>query len=101
MYRHNDAFICRHCQKSVSPHASSERNHCPFCLYSCHRDLDQPGDRLSLCQGLMKPDRIEYSGKKGFIIVHRCEKCGKESKNQTAPDDNWDKIIELSQTNLL
>jgi hypothetical protein len=36
----------------------------------------------------MVPDHIDYDGKKGWLIVHICETCGKTISNKTAPDDN-------------
>lgn len=40
-----------------------------------------PGDRVSLCKGLMKPVSYRYNSKKGYQIMHRCEKCSKEQWN--------------------
>ena len=34
--------------------------------------------------------------KKGYVIIYRCEKCGKIRKNIVAKDDNQKKVIELS-----
>ncbi|MGL4368399.1 MAG: RNHCP domain-containing protein, partial [Spirochaetota bacterium] len=50
------AFICSCCGRTVLPHTSGsrQRNHCPFCLWSSHVDI-QTGDRRSLCRGGMKP----------------------------------------------
>jgi hypothetical protein len=36
----------------------------------------------------MKPSAIDQDGKKGWMIVHRCEKCGKTIRNKAAPDDD-------------
>ena len=44
---------------------------------------------LSLCG-------IEMSQKKGYVIVHECEKCGQSRKNKAAVDDDMDRIIEVS-----
>lgn len=84
-----ESFVCEHCHKEVTPlEHGSYRNHCPFCLYAKHVDQDGPGDRLSTCQGLMKPISAELSSKKGWIITHECEKCGKVIPNKSAPDDD-------------
>jgi hypothetical protein len=48
---------------------------------------DIPGDRANDCLGLMKPIGIRYHSKKGWQIVHRCQKCGTEKANRTASDD--------------
>ena len=50
-------------------------------------DESGPGDRASSCQGMMQPRGMDYDGKKGWLIVHVCEKCGREIVNKTAPDD--------------
>lgn len=57
-----------------------------------HVDLETPGDRKSDCCGLMEPIGLDYKGKKGFIIVHRCVGCGKEMKNKAAEDDEVEKF---------
>lgn len=80
----NTAFQCENCGANVQPLTNgSYRNHCPFCLFSKHLD-NKPGDRLSRCKGLMRPTSIEYSGKKGYQIVHECRKCGKLQRNKVA-----------------
>jgi hypothetical protein len=35
----------------------------------------------------MAPDHLDYDGKKGWMIVHVCTKCGKTIPNKVAPDD--------------
>ena len=89
----NDAsFVCANCGKEVEPLGYSSRNHCPFCLWSLHLDVN-PGDRASECGGKMEPIRAEVDPKKGFVIVHRCQKCGEIRRNRAAheakvqPDD--------------
>ncbi|GIO27352.1 RNHCP domain-containing protein [Ornithinibacillus bavariensis] len=80
----NTAFQCGNCGANVMPLTNgSYRNHCPFCLFSKHLD-NQPGDRLSNCQGLMRPISLDYSGKKGYQIIHECIKCGKLQRNKVA-----------------
>lgn len=93
LFTKNDAsFICGHCGKEVLPLGYSSRNHCPFCLWSLHVDVN-PGDRQNECRGLMEPIRVETDPKKGFVIVHRCTKCGEIKRNRAAheakiqPDD--------------
>lgn len=82
----NEGFICVHCGMAVLPSSSSCRNHCPHCLHSVHLDR-HPGDRGSDCQGLMIPIAVEYHSKKGYQIVHRCERCGVIRKNVAALND--------------
>lgn len=86
-------FICENCGKSVI--GNGYTNHCPFCLYSKHVDIN-PGDRSCSCGGLMKP--IEIQQKNGdFIILHKCLKCGFERKNKVQENDDINKIIEISK----
>ena len=92
----NEGFVCLHCHEEVTPANKTCRNHCPCCLWSLHVDSRIPGDRLNACRGLMEPLYIEKKGK-GWIITHRCAKCGGYCSNQVAEDDAWNKIIELSQ----
>lgn len=86
-------FICENCGKSVI--GNGYTNHCPFCLYSKHVDIN-PGDRSCTCGGLMKP--IEIQQKNGeFVILHKCIKCGFERKNKVQENDDINKIIEISK----
>lgn len=92
-----EAFTCEHCGKHVEELAhGSYRNHCPFCLWSKHVDRDGPGDRASACTALMEPIGLDYRGKKGWMIDHRCTVCGKRIPNIAAPDDA---ITEFSTRN--
>jgi len=98
MIANNKGFVCKKCGKKVGKHTGGScRNHCPFCLYSLHVDLDVPGDRANECQGLMRPVGIELNKKKGIRILHLCQTCGHKAYNCSAPDDNFDLICELSR----
>jgi len=92
--KNNASFECINCGKKVEKHPSSSRNHCIFCLHSLHVDKNVPGDRKSRCCGLMKPESIDFAHQ-NFILVHKCEKCGKISKNIIAEDDNIEEITKL------
>ncbi len=92
-----EPFACRNCRQLNDDRNPSPRNHCRFCLYSLHVDHAVPGDRLSTCKTTMKPVAVEYSGKKGYMIVHECQFCGKTMKNKSAEDDNFDLIVELTK----
>lgn len=77
------------------------RNHCPRCLHSLHVDVN-PGDRASDCGGVLEPVAVESSGKKGWVIVHRCRRCGAVRRNRAALDDplepdDFDAIIALTR----
>lgn len=93
----DEKFICENCKKEVDILGYTARDHCPFCLYSKHLDIN-PGDRQNPCQGLMKPIGIEKF-KKSYKIIYSCTKCHKTHKNIMAIDDNFNKIIELSNIN--
>ena len=91
----DEEFICENCGKKVSKLGYTCRNHCPYCLHSKHLDIN-PGDRKEACHGLLKPVGAEIDSKKGYVIIFKCEKCGKIRKNKAAEDDNMDLIIQLT-----
>lgn len=95
--RRNGDFLCLKCGAKNPKAKQSERNHCFSCLHSLHVDLITPGDRKSDCHGLMEPVCLDYKGGKGFMIKHRCVKCGKEILNKTAPDDSVLKLAEIQK----
>ena len=115
--RHNAStfgdFRCGHCRNlvSVMPLLSgvNNRNHCPYCLWSCHLDLYSAGDRLSACKGQMKPIgltmkksrnkyRLESRGE--LMLVHECVECNAPSINRIAADDNSESIVAIFQNSL-
>ena len=91
----DEEFICEHCSKHVSKLEYTARDHCPYCLYSKHVDIN-PGDRANTCKGLLKPIGIEKF-KDTYKIIYKCEKCKMEHKNIMAIDDNYDVILEISK----
>ena len=90
----DEGFICENCGKEVIPLEYSSRDHCPYCLYSKHVDI-QPGDRLNSCRGFLKPIDVEKY-KDTYKIVYQCEKCGKIHKNIMAKDDDLNEVIRIS-----
>ena len=64
-----------------------------------HLDKEYPGDRQSECLGLMQPISLDKNAKKGWIIYHKCLKCGKMVLNKAADDDDLQELINLSQKN--
>ena len=90
----DEEFQCENCGKQVQKLGYSCRNHCPYCLFSKHVDVN-PGDRLNECKGLLVPIDIEKH-KNTYKIIYKCEKCGNIHKNIMANDDNMDLIITLS-----
>ncbi len=119
-------FRCNHCNKTVPPTkfiasrmldipggvppaiGTKHRNHCPFCLWSRHLDLEESGDRKSKCQGLMKPIALTFKkeGKDKWgkerpgevMLVHQCFGCGKISINRIAGDDNEEEILKMLES---
>ena len=91
----DEEFICDNKKKKVPKLSYSSRNHCPYCLHSKHLDI-KPGDRMEKCHGDLEPIGLEIDGKKGYVIIFRCKKCGAIRKNKAAKDDNMDLIIKLS-----
>ena len=93
----DESFICENCNKFVEKLNYSARDHCPFCLYSNHVDIN-PGDRNNKCNELLVPIGIEKF-KNTYKIIYKCQKCGELHKNIMADDDNFDLIIKLSTQN--
>lgn len=97
----NNAFTCAHCGAEVPPlDNGSYRNHCPYCLYSLHVDIN-PGDRANECRGVLEPVGVVYNSKKGWVIIHRCQRCGEIRRNKAALDDSvsddYELIVSLSK----
>ena len=97
-FRKNDnGFICKNCGFEVLALGTTSRNHCPRCLCSLHVDIN-PGDRACDCGGILEPVKAEPDAKKGFVITHKCRKCGLVSRNKAAlknaksalPDEQYD-----------
>jgi len=85
----NESFTCKNCGEFVLPEgaATQHRNHCPKCLVSTHVDIN-PGDRASLCGGLMDPISVWVRKNGEWAIIHRCRTCGEIGSNRIAADDN-------------
>ena len=90
----DEEFVCENCGLMVPRLEVSARDHCPYCLYSKHVDIN-PGDRSNDCHGLLVPIDIEKY-KNTYKIVYKCSKCNQIHKNIMAIDDNMEKIIDLS-----
>ena len=96
----NETFICENCRREVPAATTGCRNHCPFCLTSKHVDIN-PGDRANPCQGLLRAVNYELDGKKGIVLIFRCDKCGKMTRNKANRDDrqcpdDYDRILALT-----
>ena len=95
----DEEFICENCGKKIEKLGYSCRDHCNNCLCSKHVDKN-PGDRQENCHGLLEPIGIEVNSKKGYVIVYKCNKCGKIRKNKAAKDDNFDMILKISKNSI-
>ena len=89
----DDQFICYNCNNEVKSLLYTSRDHCPYCLYSKHLDIN-PGDRLSDCKGDLIPIDIEKH-KDTFKIIYKCSRCNTIRKNIIAKDDNFDEILRI------
>src|SRR5271157_3828196 len=98
------SFECLHCHASVGIASilAGNRNHCPYCLWSKHVDLNRVGDRLSACKVGMLPIGLTLkrtlkkycSGKGGeLMLIHRCVACASLSINRMAADDDADTVL--------
>ena len=106
-------FTCLHCHFFVSSaeilsHVHN-RNHCPYCLWSRHLDLYQPGDRLSACKSGMQPVGLaikrtvnKYASRQSgeLMVVHSCSECGSLSANRIAADDDHHRILQVYRSSL-
>lgn len=99
-YRHDpcqESFTCRVCGALVTPEqtGSEHRNHCPHCLSSVHAD-HRPGDRASLCRGVMDPIGVWVRKNGEWALIHRCRACGALSSNRIAGDDNATLLLSIA-----
>lgn len=108
-------FNCSNCKTFVGDNeqmGTKWRNHCPFCLYSKHVDLEKSGDRKAECKSRMEPIGLtlkkegvdEYGNERvgELMLVHRCcnEECGKISINRLAGDDDIEVVMRLYESSL-
>nr|MDQ3398430.1 RNHCP domain-containing protein [Deinococcota bacterium] len=54
------------------------------------------------CGGVLEPVGVDYSAKKGWIILSRCRRCGEVRRNKAALDDpllpdDYEVLIALSR----
>lgn len=91
--KNKEDFVCEHCGAKVT--GNGYTNHCPVCLWSKHVDV-MPGDRAESCKGLMQPIEIK-SVRDGYIITHKCEKCGAIRHNKASATDNFEALLKLAR----
>ena len=90
-------FVCQACGAVIAQEGAGSRyrNHCPKCLASLHLD-EQPGDRASLCKGVMDAIGVWVRKDGEWAILHRCRKCGAIHSNRIAADDNPIKLVSIA-----
>src|SRR5512145_2904702 len=106
-------FKCAHCQVLVSSahflSGVNNRNHCPYCLWSCHLDLYAAGDRLSACKAPMKPigltmkagrNKYQRDSRGELMLIHQCTECKTLSINRIAADDDPSTIMAVFQRSI-
>ena len=93
----DEGFICENCGMKVNPLGYTSRDHCPYCLYSKHVDIN-PGDRENTCLGLLEPIEIEKY-RDTYKVLYKCKKCNTLHKNIIAKDDDMNEIIKISNIN--
>jgi hypothetical protein len=106
-------FRCENCHALVSSaqllSGVNNRNHCPYCLWSCHLDLYAAGDRLSACKAPMKPigltmkqgrNKYQREPRGELMLVHECTDCKTLSINRIAADDDSDCVMAVFRESL-
>jgi RNHCP domain-containing protein len=104
-------FRCAHCHAMVSSahwlSGVNNRNHCPYCLWSCHLDLFTAGDRLSACKAPMKPigltmkksrNKYRMDQRGELMLIHQCTDCGTLSINRIAADDDSATVLAVLES---
>jgi RNHCP domain len=87
--KNKEDFSCDFCKTEVK--GNGYTNHCPCCLHSKHVDVN-PGDRASVCLGLMKPTHVEGTQKE-YLITQVCSICGHKRKNKASEQDSIDALV--------
>ena len=59
-----------------------------------------PGDRKSLCKGLMKPILIEKEGS-STILTNECLICGYRKRNKLSTEDNYEEVLRIVRNQVL
>lgn len=106
-------FKCANCHAHVSSmqmlSGVNNRNHCPYCLWSCHLDLYSAGDRLSACRAKMKPigltmkksrNKYQLSPRGELMLIHECVECKCLSINRIAADDDPETVLFVFRASL-
>ena len=90
--KRKEDFVCENC--GIEVFGTGYTNHCPECLWGKHVDIN-PGDRSADCGGRMTPIAVEAKDD-GYILLHKCEKCGFERKNKVGKKDNFNQVLKIA-----
>jgi len=106
-------FKCAHCHVLISSSqivsGVHNRNHCPYCLWSCHLDLYAAGDRLSACKAPMQPvgltmkmtrNKYQRDSRGELMLIHQCADCKTLSINRIAADDDSGAVTAVFEESL-
>ena len=90
-------FTCTRCGKKVPAEApgTEHRNHCPWCLWSVHLDV-QAGDRAAGCGGDLEPIAVWARRNGEWAVVYSCRECGAVRAGRIAGDDNELALMSLA-----
>ncbi|CAN5162042.1 hypothetical protein BH11PAT4_BH11PAT4_4870 [soil metagenome] len=103
MQNRASSFRCQHCAFDVPMQAvgSTQRNHCPRCLWSRHVD-EEVGDRRATCLASMEPIGLSLKSNGGeLMLVHQCCGCGKVARNRLSGDDDAYQVEEIFKASQL
>ena len=107
LFQNTVGFRCAHCRAYICSSQTlcgvENRNHCPYCLWSRHVDLNMPGDRLASCKAPMLPIGLcikqlvkKYGvGQGELMIIHQCSDCRSYSINRIAADDDAENLYRI------
>ncbi len=84
-----ETFRCVRCKQPVDmlSFGTTQRNHCPQCLWSRHVD-HFPGDRKASCGSPMEPLAVFLGDGAEWMLIHRCKGCNLLHENRIAGDDS-------------
>jgi DNA-directed RNA polymerase subunit RPC12/RpoP len=94
--KNDQGFVCVNCGATVEPFKVTSRDHCNCCLVGLHVDVN-PGDRANTCRGVLRPVGVKVDSRKGYVIMYRCDTCGRAVNNKAAGDDNFEEILKVSK----
>lgn len=89
--RIKEDFVCENCGKKNF--GDGYTNHCCFCLWSKHVDIN-PGDRANSCGGMLKPIDA-YFKNQIWKIIHQCQKCKEKKEITFSKNDSLESLEKI------